>query len=201
MLFNLFNLSYVGEIFCIESERTVSEFRKDKETFCVVFTYSVKRANEISKFHVAVVQRWLKNVQKSVMHVQSCCFANINLLLFCHSRCLYRLCCLSTLLLWSQKFATMVTWRHASPLYSSVICKENKAIREITTLKEDGHKILWVFRIPLRNFDHFSDRRNYSHTLEILGEGGGKVLPYISHICMCRPKGKGFCALLVWKQV
>ena len=198
MLFNLFNLSYVGEIFCIESERTVFEFRKHKETFCVVFTYSVKRANEISKFHVAVVQRWLKNVQKSVMHVQSCCFANINLLLFCHSRCLYRLCCLSTLLLWSEKFATMVTWRHASPLYSSVICKENKAIREITTLKEDGHKILWVFRIPLRNFDHFSDRRNYSHTLEIRGE---KVLPYISHICMYRPKGKGFCALLVWKQV
>ena len=82
MLFNLFNLSYVGEIFCIESERTVSEFRKDKETFCFVFTYSVKRAHEISKFHVAVVQRWLKNVQKSVMHVQSCCFTFINLLFF-----------------------------------------------------------------------------------------------------------------------
>ena len=193
-----FNLSHVGEIFRIESERTVSEFRKDKETFCFVFTYSVKRAHEISKFHVAVVQRWLKNVQKSVMHVQSCCFANINLLLFCRSRCLYRLCCLSTLLLWSEKFYTMVTWRHASPLYSSVICKENKAIREITTLKEDGHKILWVFRIPLRNFDHFSDRRNYLHTLDIRGE---KVLPYIIHICMYRPKGKGFCALLVWKQV
>ena len=153
MLFNLFNLSYVGEIFCIESERTVSEFRKDKETFCVVFTYSVKRAHEISKFHVAVVQRWLQNVQKSVMHVQSCCFTFINLLLFCRSRCRRRRCCLSALLLWSQKFATMVTWRHASPLYSSVICKENKAIREITTLKEDGHKILRVFRIPLRDID------------------------------------------------
>ena len=40
-----FNLSHVGEIFCIESERTVSEFRKDKETFCFVFTYSVKRVS------------------------------------------------------------------------------------------------------------------------------------------------------------
>ena len=28
------------------------------------------------------------------------------------------------------------------------------------------------------------------------GEGGG-VLPYISHIGMCRPKGLGFCAVLV----
>ena len=54
---------------------------KEKETFCVVFTCSAKRAREIRKFHVAVVQRWPKNVQKSVMHVQSCCFTNINLLL------------------------------------------------------------------------------------------------------------------------
>ena len=43
---------------------------KEKETFCVVFTYSVKRV------HVTVL------CKKSVMHVQSCCFTNINLLLF-----------------------------------------------------------------------------------------------------------------------
>ena len=72
---------------------------KERETFCVVFTYSVKQVHEIRKFHVAIVQRWLKNVQKSVMHVQSCCFANINLLLFCCSRCRRRCCCLSSLLL------------------------------------------------------------------------------------------------------
>ena len=57
----------------------------EKETFCVVFTYSAKRAREIRKFHVVVVQGWLKNVQKSVMLAQSCCFTNINLLLFCRS--------------------------------------------------------------------------------------------------------------------
>ena len=96
------------------------------------------RTHEIRKFRVAVVQRWRKSVQKRVMHVQSCCFININVLLFCRSRCLHCRCCLSTLLLWSKKFVTMVTWRHTFPLYSSIICKENKAIREITTLKEDG---------------------------------------------------------------
>ena len=37
---------------------------KEKETFCVVFTYSIKRAREIRKIHVAVVQRRLRNVQK-----------------------------------------------------------------------------------------------------------------------------------------
>ena len=29
---------------------------KEKDTFCVVVTYSVKRASEIRKFHVTVVQ-------------------------------------------------------------------------------------------------------------------------------------------------
>ena len=37
---------------------------KEKKTFCVVFTYSIERAREIRKFHVAVVQRRLRNVQK-----------------------------------------------------------------------------------------------------------------------------------------
>lgn len=36
-------------------------------------TYSIKHAREIRKCHVAVVQ------QKSMMHVQCCCFVNINL--------------------------------------------------------------------------------------------------------------------------
>ena len=46
-----------------------------------MFTSSIKR--EIRKFHVLVVQRHERNVQKIVMHVQSCCFADLNLLLFC----------------------------------------------------------------------------------------------------------------------
>ena len=35
---------------------------KEKETFCVVLTYSIKRAHEIRKFHVAVLQQRLRNV-------------------------------------------------------------------------------------------------------------------------------------------
>ena len=102
-----------------ESERNAFKFRKRKRKrkFCVVFTYSIKQAREIRKFHVAVEQRRLRNVQKSVMHVQSCCFANINLLLFNCSRCRRRRRCLNSLLLWSRNFAIMVTWRHTSPLH------------------------------------------------------------------------------------
>ena len=100
----------------VESQRTVSNLEKERENFRVV--YSIKRAREIRKFHVAVLQRRLRNVQKSVQkHVQSCCFANINLLLFCRSRCRQSRRCLSSSLLLSRNFAAMVTWRHASPLY------------------------------------------------------------------------------------
>ena len=56
---------------------------------------STKR--EIRHFQVVVVQRQLGNVQKSVMHVQSCCFACLNLLLFCRSCCRRRRRCLSSM--------------------------------------------------------------------------------------------------------
>ena len=54
--------------------------RKEKESYCLVFPSSTRR--EICYFHVVVVQRRLRNVQKRAMHVQSCCFVNLNLLLF-----------------------------------------------------------------------------------------------------------------------
>ena len=37
---------------------------KEKESFCVVVAYSVKRVREIRRFRVSVVQRLLRNVQK-----------------------------------------------------------------------------------------------------------------------------------------
>ena len=55
-------------------------FGKEKESCCLVFPSSTKR--EIRHFHVVVVQRRLRKVQKSVMHVQSCCFANLTYWLF-----------------------------------------------------------------------------------------------------------------------
>ena len=58
---------------------------QEKESCCLVFPSSTKR--EFRHFHVVVVQRRQRNVRQSVIHVQSCCFANLNLLLFCRSRC------------------------------------------------------------------------------------------------------------------
>ena len=52
---------------------------------------------EIRHFRVVVVQRRQRSVQKSVMHVKSYCFANINLLIFCRSLCRRCRRCLSSL--------------------------------------------------------------------------------------------------------
>ena len=49
-----------------------------------MFTSSTKR--EIRQFHVVLIQSWQRNAQNSVMQVQSCCFGNLSLLLFCRSR-------------------------------------------------------------------------------------------------------------------
>ena len=58
----------------VESERTISKFKKKKENSCVVFTYTMKQAHRIRPFYVTVMQRWLRNVKKkNVMHS---CFVN-----------------------------------------------------------------------------------------------------------------------------
>ena len=93
-----FNSSNVGKFFwswILKDSIKVQEMKK--KSYCLVYSFSTKR--EIMQFHVVVVQRRLRNVQKSVMHVQSCCFAYLNLFFFCRSRCRRRRRCLSSIML------------------------------------------------------------------------------------------------------
>ena len=66
--------------FGVDSKGLCQSSGKEKESCCLVFPSSTKR--EIRHFHVVVVQRRQRNVQKSVMHVQNCGVANLNVLLF-----------------------------------------------------------------------------------------------------------------------
>ena len=81
--------------------------------FVLLFKSPTKR--EIRQFHVEVVQWKQRNVQRSVLHVQSCCFVNLNLLLFWRSHCRRR--CLSSL--WAARQSSY-TWQnrtsHATPV-------------------------------------------------------------------------------------
>ena len=51
-----------------------SSFERERKIRYRLFTSSIKR--EIRDFHAVVVQWRQRNVQKNVLHVQSCCFAN-----------------------------------------------------------------------------------------------------------------------------
>ena len=70
-----FNSTNLGKFSEFNSKGLYQSSRKEKESCFLVFLSSKKR--EIRHFHVVVVQRRHRNVQKSVMHVQSCCFANL----------------------------------------------------------------------------------------------------------------------------
>ena len=75
-----------------------------------MFTSPAKR--EIRRFHIVVVQRRQRNVQKSVLQVQSSCFANLIQLLFCRShshRHLRRGCLTSVLVVVMMMTTTMTT--------------------------------------------------------------------------------------------
>ena len=92
-----FNSSNAGNFFLeLNFEGLCQSSRKEKESCYLVFPFSTTR--EIRHVHVEVVQRRPRNVQKSVMHVHSCCFDNVNLLYFCRSRCRRRRRCLSSLM-------------------------------------------------------------------------------------------------------
>ena len=80
------------------SEGLYQRSEKKKESRCLVFASSTK--SEIRHFHSVDVQRRQRNVQKRVMHLQSCGSASENQLLFrrsCYRWCRRRRCFLGSL--------------------------------------------------------------------------------------------------------
>ena len=82
----------------------VGKSGKEKESCCLVFPSSTKRENR--HFHIVVLQQRLRNVQRRVVHVQSCCFSNLNL---CRTRCRRLRLRLSSLLF---RMVATLSWFH-----------------------------------------------------------------------------------------
>ena len=72
----------LGKFSGLNPKGPYQSLEKEKETFCAVFTYSLNRAREIRKSHVAVVHRRLRNVR--VMHAGEVFVLLIGF--FCRSR-------------------------------------------------------------------------------------------------------------------
>ena len=115
----LFNLPNVGDFFWswIPKGTEYLSSQKEKENRCLVSTSSIKR--EISKIHFLFV-KWQqkKKEKKSMMHVQSC-FAILNQLLFCRSRCR----CLNSVI----NLRSAPTWERQT-LYGNI---SNKTLRSV----------------------------------------------------------------------
>ena len=133
--------------------------RKEKESCCLVFPSSTKR--EIRHFHVVVVQRRLRNVQKRLMHVWSCCFANINLLPFCRSRCPRCHRCLSSLLFYFH--ARRILWTGSTNWTSKIT-----------------HQKAFIYVIDVSDTVKAIGVEMDSNSLTLTDHS-----PYIDHICYC----------------
>ena len=108
-LMRLFQLAQCWQIFLELSKRLYWSLGKKKK---VVFCSRLPQDREIRHFHVVVVQRRQWNKQKRVIHVQSCCFANLNL--FWRSRCRRRRLCLSS-------FINLSTALQSNRLIASIV--------------------------------------------------------------------------------
>ena len=101
--------------------------RKRKSFICV----DILHKREIRHFHVVRSRATTakKCTKKSVMHVQSCCFANLILLLFCCSCCRRRHRCSNSLMMWnaSRLFAPlpMGAWGLAARLGEGIGAKRS----------------------------------------------------------------------------
>ena len=84
LLFNLVQFYKCQRMFLeLSSKSLYLTLEKEKKRKLLSSVHLLLK-RDIKKFHFVVVQRWQRNVQKSVMHVQSCCFA---VLFFCRSPC------------------------------------------------------------------------------------------------------------------
>ena len=87
-----------------------------------------------------------------MIHVQSCCITNINFFFFFAVLvAVARRCCLSSLFLSSQNFATMVTWPHTSPLCLRAHARKNYATVEIHWKSSWGWKTIPITLICAEN--------------------------------------------------
>ena len=94
----------------LNSKRLHQNSGKEIESRCLVFTvFTSSEKRGIRQFHVVVVHWRQRNVQKSMMQVQSCCLAHLNQLLFCRSRWRRRRRYFSFLISYTKRLQFFVT--------------------------------------------------------------------------------------------
>ena len=98
---------------------------KEGVNFCVVFTYSIKRAREIKKFHVMVVQdgKEMYKIARCTCKVVVCWYKHIIFAV------LLAVAVVVGVVVIQKNSPTMETWRHTSPLYLISLQKHINSVR------------------------------------------------------------------------
>ena len=143
-LSRLFHLVQFVKCWKFFLELNSKKLYQSSESCGLVFTSSTKR--EIMHFHVLDVQWRQRNVGKSVMHVQGCCFVNLNLgiLLFCRFRWRHhrRRCLSSVITSYRRLISRSRIWFKMTSHFLNVLLQ--KLISSHYYIISNGHSLyLW----------------------------------------------------------
>ena len=133
-----------------------------------MFTSPAKR--EIRRFHIVVVQRRQRNVQKSVLQVQSSCFANLIQLLFCRSHChrhLRRGCLTSVLVVVVVVVVMMMTTTTTTDEVATTMTTTTKTVMMMMMMisyvsqehSRAGSNCFWKLRVKVIHYS-FTRKQN-----------------------------------------
>ena len=144
---------------------TISKLRKRNKISSLLLYVLHKR--EIRHFHVLVVQKWERNVQKSVVHVQSCYICLLNLLFFWPSRCRPRRWILKSLKSFQTRFPLWdfpcdIIWKRSVDLFSLYTLLPHFRLFDAHVLK--GICLLSFFQIPSQSPRYRCPRCPFSWT-------------------------------------
>ena len=162
----LFNSANNGTFFWSWIPKGYVEVQKKKKEIAVLCWHPLQNMKL-----VIVMQGQQRNVQKRMMHMQSCCFANLKLLLFCHSRCHCRHRWLSCLISSVRKQPTFHYATNGIPMKWHLRNKHRNSIIWwcVTTL-------IWVVLLIGRKFastnkKNFSDLDFCTHSSDVISQG------------------------------
>ena len=133
-----------------------------------MFTSPAKR--EIRRFHVVVVQRQQRNIQKSVLQVQSSCFPNLIQLLFCRSHChrhLRRGCLTSVLVVVVVVVVMMMTTTTTTDEVATTMTTTTKTVMMMMMMisyvsqehSRAGSNCFWKLRVKVIHYS-FTRKQN-----------------------------------------
>ena len=162
-----FGSSNVGNFFWSWILKDCIKVQEKKKKVVVLCSRSQQNVKLGTLTFRAVVKRRLRNARKSMMHFQSCCFTNLNLLLFCRSRCRRRR---------RRPLLTVPTSRNSKTVARWNISYDCAHAWRSHGTGEETEKKLWVSQNWKLLFDCISAPKKIPPNVEAVATGSTSIL-------------------------